>query len=151
MDQPGSSPQPHALIVAAARDCIGTRFHHQGRLPGVGLDCVGLLVHAMHAAGIEFPDNTTYARYPENGMLVRELDQRLVHIPREEAQPGDVVAFTWGQYQDTQHVGILTEVTPSWRMVHAHASQRRTVEHELGDYWTQRIGAVYRIKQEVSE
>lgn len=146
MDQSRPGHEPHHLIVAAARDCIGTRFHHQGRLPGVGLDCVGLLVHAMHAAGVEFPDNTTYARYPDNGMLIRELDARLDHIDRKEARAGDIVAFTWGDYQDTQHVGILTAVEPTWRMVHAHARQRKTVEHDLGDYWLPRIGSVYRIR-----
>ena len=40
-------------IVAAARACIGTPFRPQGRLPGVGLDCIGLAAWAVRAVGIE--------------------------------------------------------------------------------------------------
>ena len=43
-------------MIAAARACIGTPFHHQGRRPGAGLDCIGLIVIALRAAG--FPCRT---------------------------------------------------------------------------------------------
>ncbi len=33
--------------IAAARTCLGTPFHHQGRAPGVGLDCIGLDHHSF--------------------------------------------------------------------------------------------------------
>ena len=31
-------------VVAAAREWLGTPFHHQARLRGVGVDCVGLVI-----------------------------------------------------------------------------------------------------------
>ena len=33
-------------VVARARSLIGTRFRSQGRVPGVGLDCVGTVAIA---------------------------------------------------------------------------------------------------------
>jgi len=39
-------------IVRLSRAYIDTPFHHAARLPGVGLDCVGLLVCVARAVGI---------------------------------------------------------------------------------------------------
>jgi len=39
-----------------ALDCVGTRFQAHGRVPGRGLDCVGLVICAARAVGIEIPD-----------------------------------------------------------------------------------------------
>ena len=38
-------------MIAAARACLGTPFHHQGRMPGVGLDCIGLVIVALARCG----------------------------------------------------------------------------------------------------
>ncbi len=38
-------------FVRVARSYIGTPFHHQGRLPGVGLDCAGVIVCALAECG----------------------------------------------------------------------------------------------------
>jgi cell wall-associated NlpC family hydrolase len=40
-----------AEIIAAARACLGTPFRHQGRLPGIGLDCAGVALHVAQAVG----------------------------------------------------------------------------------------------------
>ncbi|MBK8745664.1 MAG: peptidase P60, partial [Propionivibrio sp.] len=40
-----------AAILAAARACIGTPFVHQGRIPGLALDCAGLVVAVAQAIG----------------------------------------------------------------------------------------------------
>ncbi len=31
-------------VVRTARTWLGTPYHHQGRLKGVGVDCAGLLI-----------------------------------------------------------------------------------------------------------
>ena len=33
-------------LIEVARGYVGTPFHHAGRLPGVGLDCIGVPVCA---------------------------------------------------------------------------------------------------------
>jgi cell wall-associated NlpC family hydrolase len=39
-------------MVLAARECLGTPFQHQGRVPGVGLDCVGVAIYAAREVGL---------------------------------------------------------------------------------------------------
>ena len=67
-------------MIATARACAGTPFHDQGRAPGVGLDCIGLIVIAMRAAGFAVHDRTDYGRRPDGKSLgVKDL------IPAERA------------------------------------------------------------------
>lgn len=148
MRESGPDRKPHAVIVAAARACIGTRWHHQGRVPGAGLDCVGLVVHAIRAAGVAFADTTDYGRRHDNGRLLRELDARLARASVADLQPGDVLAFSWSERDsESQHVAIVTESQPL-TIVHAHLGQRGVVEHPAGQYWTGRIAAAYRVRCE---
>lgn len=147
MHQPRSLREPGDLIVRAARACIGTRWHHQGRVKGAGLDCVGLLVHAFGEALAEpFPDSTDYGRVHDNGRLVRELDARLDRVAVSDLRPGDVVAFTWTESAvESQHVAIVTQSEPL-RIIHANARQRGVVEHDAGAYWSSKISAAFRAR-----
>ena len=52
-------------MIASARACIGTPFHHQGRAIGIGLDCIGLIVVALTAAGFSVRDRSDYGRRPD--------------------------------------------------------------------------------------
>ena len=61
-------------IVAAARACIGTPFAHQGRVVGVALDCAGVAVHAVRAAGVDVLDFAGYGRTPNKGRLAAAMD-----------------------------------------------------------------------------
>ena len=44
-----------ADIIAIARACLGTPFRHQGRIPGVALDCAGLVVAVAAAPRCRLP------------------------------------------------------------------------------------------------
>lgn len=114
--------------VAAARHCVGTPFRPQGRVPGLGLDCVGVIVVAAAAAGIavEVPP---YA-------LSGEHDARLVVALRQhgcravaEADDGDILVMAPSPRQ--RHLGI---VTPAG-LVHAHAGLGRVVEGPIDPAW----------------
>ncbi|MDD5585633.1 MAG: hypothetical protein PHY92_01580, partial [Alphaproteobacteria bacterium] len=62
-------------MIAAARACLGTPFHHQGRKPGVGLDCIGLIVVALQAAGYDVRDRFDYSPRPDGRSLVQALEE----------------------------------------------------------------------------
>src|SRR3546814_21087232 len=47
-------------IASAARACIGTPFRPQGRLAGVGLDCIGLAAVAVRAGGTDVEPPSDY-------------------------------------------------------------------------------------------
>ena len=45
-----------ADVVAAALAWTDTPFHHQARLKGVGVDCVGLVIGVARELGLIAPD-----------------------------------------------------------------------------------------------
>jgi murein DD-endopeptidase / murein LD-carboxypeptidase len=122
-----------AAIVAAVRGCVGTRFRVQGRLPGVGLDCLGVVQVAARAAGAELPDADGYD-LRGGGMLA--LDAALAAAMRRVAVacPGDVLLVAPGAR--LRHLGVVTDLG----IVHAHAGLRRVVEGPPGPDWV-RLGA----------
>lgn len=128
-------------VIAAARACIGTPFRHQGRLPGVGLDCAGLGIVAAKAAGIEIKDFAGYPRTPFDGMLKKMFDEQngLQKIGINDAAPGDVLLMRISSAP--QHVAILSH---NGFMIHAYQGVGKAVEQRIDDVWRSRIVAVYR-------
>lgn len=125
-------------MIAAARGCLGTPFHHQGRMPGVGLDCIGLVVVALQAAGFVVRDRLDYAPRPDGGSLVRALeDHGAARV--EEIEAGDVLLFRYDH--QPQHVALAIG---EGRLIHAFAPAGRVVETEIGAYWRRRLVGVYR-------
>ncbi|PZN97380.1 MAG: hypothetical protein DCF31_01055 [Alphaproteobacteria bacterium] len=124
---------PHkraAVVVAAARACVGTRFRPQGRTPGSGLDCVGVVLQAARAVGIVPAAVPSYALSGETAaMLVAALaDAGCVAV--SDAAPGDILALAPAARQ--RHLAI---VTPAG-VVHAHAGLGRVVEGPIDPDWT---------------
>jgi cell wall-associated NlpC family hydrolase len=118
-----------AEFIATVRSYIGTPYHHQGRLPGVGMDCPGPLILAARAHGIVAPDFdvTSYSREPDGHTLKRLLDDNLEPIPFDDAEPGDVLLgrFNGGR---PRHIGILTDNTSGRRYwIEAEAYRHRMV------------------------
>lgn len=128
-----------APILAAARACLGTPFRHQGRLPGVGLDCIGLVVAVASALGLPVQDATGYGRSPADGLLEAALDAQLV---RADPAPGAIALIRFDG--DPQHVGILGDYPAGGlSLIHAYLPSRRVVEHRLDDAWQARIVRCY--------
>lgn len=113
---------PEALVAEALGWC-GTPFHHQARLKGVGVDCVGVAVCAAKVCGLApgYQDRTDYARQPD-GSMERLLGQHLVQVPKSARRGGDVVFFYWAKFG--QHLGILTDPD---HVVHAYQPAGKVV------------------------
>ena len=79
---------------------LGTPYKYAMSKPGVGFDCSGLTTHAWGAAGVGLPRNSRAQYYA------------LPRIPKEAAQPGDLI-FTGNPIH---HVGLYLG---GGRMVHA--------------------------------
>lgn len=125
-------------LIAAARACLGTPFHHQGRKSGVGLDCVGLVVVALSAVEVPVRDRADYGPRPDGKSLVAALEAHGA-IRVETLQAGDILLFRYdGQ---PQHVALATG---SETMIHSFAPAGEVVETSLGPYWKRRLSAVYR-------
>ncbi len=133
-----------ADIVAEARGWLGTRFHHQGRVNGVGVDCAGLVVGVAAALGLPVRDRSDYSRQPDGQMLELTCDEQLERIPVEQIQPGDVLLMRFAL--EPQHLAIVGDYEfGGLSIIHAYAQMRRVVESRLDDVWLSRIVAAYRL------
>lgn len=127
-------------IIETARSFVGTPYHHQGRLPGVGMDCVGMIVCVARALNLAVEDYTRYSANPDGSLLDR-VEASLVRIPTELAIAGDVVMFYIQQPTLPQHLAILSDVG----MIHAFdGGSRRVVEVSLSETWRKRIVAAFK-------
>jgi cell wall-associated NlpC family hydrolase len=131
-----------ADILRYARSLIGTPFHHQGRLPKVGLDCVGLLAAVYDLIGANYDDYTNYSPSPDGRTFEAEFDKALDRIKPEEVGVGDVLTFWWRTRGKMQHCAILTDVG----MIHTWATVHKVVEHHFDERWKTRIMGCYRFK-----
>lgn len=111
-----------ADIVAAAREWLGTPYHHQASLRGVGCDCLGLVRGVwrdLYGAEPEAPP--PYAQSWAESLGVETLAQaalrHLVPVARGSEQPGDVLLFRWRDHLPARHCAILT--VPD-AILHAH-------------------------------
>lgn len=123
-------------IVTRARTCVGTRFRAQGRLPGVGLDCVGVVACA---AGVGAPSG-----YDLRGRDCEEAEARLTGLGFrvvDKAREGDVLLVEPGA--GSRHLAV---VTAPGLVVHAHAGLRRVVEGPVDPAW--RILSIWRLAGE---
>lgn len=87
-------------VVLEARDWLRTPYHHQGRVKGVGVDCLMFLCEVYHRAGlVPFVDPRPY---PRDWHLHRSEERYLSGLmqyakPVLEPKAGDVALFKFGR------------------------------------------------------
>lgn len=126
-----------AEILVEAREWIGTPFHHQGRIKGVGVDCVGLIYGVGQKFGLIDSDYTEYGREPHKNTLEREAVLRVDWLGDIEPQPADILLMRF--LREPQHVAIFT----GRNIIHAYSGIGKVVEHILDDKWRKRVVGVY--------
>jgi cell wall-associated NlpC family hydrolase len=130
-----------AKIVAEARSWIGTPFHHQGRLKGVGVDCAGLVIEVARSLGLSAYDETGYATQPDGVSLKRSCDAQMQRI--DKYGPGDVVLFAFARHP--QHLGIVGDYAAGGlSLIHAYAPNGKVVETIFDSVWIRRTVQAYR-------
>jgi len=127
-------------IVRVARSYIGTPYRHMGRLNGIGIDCLGLLVCVCKDLNIPYQDRAQYERYGNFGSLLAALQEQC-SIASEPA-PGRIGFF---QFSTTSgHTGIFAENENGngLTMIHAYQNAGKVTEHILIDWWRDKLIAV---------
>lgn len=134
-------------VVAVARGWLDTPFKHQGRLPGVVLDCVGVSICLARHFGWPHEDARDYARRPSKEGLLERLLLYLDFAPA--TKPGNTIVFDMIGTEDEKiwpmHVALRTERG----MLHAYSRARRSgdpragfvVEQPIDGVWQRRIVA----------
>ncbi len=135
-------------VVRTARSFIGTAFGHQGRMPGVMLDCAGVATETARALGLETCDVCDYKRQPDGATLQALCEQHMDRVqPWRPVQPGDVLLMRLAR--DPQHLAIVSRVDDDGRpvaIIHAYAEVGKVVEHGLDVVWRRRVIRAYRMK-----
>jgi cell wall-associated NlpC family hydrolase len=131
-------------IVAAARECVGTPFRHQGRVIGLAMDCAGVVVHAVRSCGIEVYDVSGYGPTPNKGLLELALEQHiyLSVVQPGERRAGDILLMRF--VSEPQHLAIATATG----IIHAYEAARKCCEHDIDALWASRIVRVYRVVEQ---
>jgi len=111
-----------ADIVEAARGWLGTPYHHQASLRGVGCDCLGLVRgvwRELYGAEPEIPPpySRCWAESLGAETLAAAAMRHLQLDPCGAARPGDVLLFRWRGHLPAKHCAILS--APD-RILHAH-------------------------------
>lgn len=119
-------------VYECAQTWIGTPFHHQARLKGVGVDCLGLIIgvaRELQLIAQDF-DFTGYPRYPDGKTLLGIALKHMTLIRREEQQPGCIVVVAFETHP--QHFGILGNYRHGGlSMLHASSDHGRVTETRL--------------------
>jgi cell wall-associated NlpC family hydrolase len=120
-----------AAVVAAAREFIGTPYHHRGALKKVGVDCATLIKLTFEQSGVRPPiDVGKYSRqwhlHSQDPLYEKAV---IEHGGREvdEPQPGDIVLYREEGAQVHGHGAIVTGVNPL-RILHAFAPAKCVLE-----------------------
>lgn len=137
-------------IVRITREWIGTPFHHQASLKGVGCDCVGLVRGVYRELyGVEPPELTNYSwdwgDANGNEDMVIAAYRYLEPVPLDQMGAGHVVLVRWKEKRVAKHSMIMTG---DKRAVHAY-NRSPVTEINLNDWWMQRIVYAFAFPQEV--
>lgn len=132
-----------AQVVAQARTWISTRWQHQGRLKGVGVDCAGLIIGVARELGLADVDFANYSRHPDGSSLRHVCGMHMRRVPLHLVKQADVLMLTFTT--DPEHLAIVGELEGRRTIIHAYASARKVVENDLDALWLSRIRGAYRM------
>jgi NlpC/P60 family putative phage cell wall peptidase len=132
-------------VVAAARSWIGTPYHHQASLKGVGCDCLGLLRGVWREIVGEEPDHAPpytpdWAEASGRELLTEAAGRYLVPIAGTAFGGGDVLVFRWRPHLPAKHCAIATGPDA---MVHAHEGAS-VAEVAVAPWWDRHLAAIFR-------
>ena len=140
------------VIVAAAREWIGTPYRHQASCRGAGTDCLGLVRGVWREVFGAEPERAP-AYTPDWGEVAG--DERLLAAAARHLIPvggaphrSDLLVFRMADGAVAKHLGLLTETAPGARFVHAY-SGHGVVESALTRPWARRLAGVFRFPEEM--
>ncbi len=136
-------PGDRAAIVQAATAWIGTPYHHQAAVRGVGCDCLGLVRGVWRDLFGDEPERPPVysADWGEHGLqefLLQAARRNLVEIDPAAFQAGDVLCFRMRPGAMAKHLAIVADANS---MIHAAAREVCLVR--LAPYWRRHLVAAF--------
>ena len=137
-------PASAKKVITAARDWLGTPYHDQASMKGVGCDCLGLARGIWReVVGSETLPVPPYSRdWGEAGtreVLADSAARVMIRIDPTDAGPGAVVLFRMRAGAIVKHVGILTGPDS---FIHSY-ERLGVIEEPLTTAWRRRIAFAF--------
>ena len=134
-----------AAVISAVRLWLGTPYHDQASLRGVGCDCLGLARGVWRdLVGVEPQAIPPYSRdWGETGereVLAEGARAMMIEISIADIGPGALVLFRMAPRAIAKHVGILTGPD---HFIHAY-DRLGVIEEALTTAWSRRIAFAFR-------
>ena len=132
-------------IVAIARSWLGTPYHHQASLKGVGCDCLGLvrgIYRELYGREAETPPpySADWAESLGRETMLEAAARHLCPISPAQMRPGDVLIFRLRPGAIAKHAAIMASATT---MIHA-IEGAPVSEVSLGPWWRRHIAGIFR-------
>lgn len=130
-------------LLAVARSWLGTPYHHQGRVRGIGADCIGFITGVIaQASGRQVQAPIHYGRYPDPAGALAAIAASGEGTPIDPAAalPADVVYMRIAR--QPQHFGF---VSTQGRILHC-VEPAGVVEVDLSAWMRQRILYAWRLR-----
>lgn len=137
-------------VIKIARTWIGTPYHHQSSVKGVGCDCIGLIhgvYQELHNTNAVYVPSYSrdWGNDDKNEDLLVAARTYLNEIPVEDATVGSVLALRWLKEGVAKHAVILSEDD---KMIHAY-DKAKVEEVHMSDWWKRKIVAAFNFKDNV--
>jgi len=132
-------------IIAEAMTWLGTPWHHNALLKGVGVDCAQFLIGVYSNVGLVSHIDTGF--YPRDWHLHRNEPMFLQFLmqyadPIAEGERGDIAMFKYGRHP--AHGAIVVD---SHTIIHAYRDEKSVVLTDLDHTEMQsRFAGYYRLK-----
>ena len=137
-----------SIVIDTARGWLGTPYHDQASLRGVGCDCLGLARGVWReVVGPEpFPIPPYSRDWGESGpreVLAEGARRMMIEVPVADAPPGALVLFRMKPRAIAKHVGILTGPAS---FIHAY-ERLGVIEQALTPPWRRRVAFAFLFPQ----
>ena len=125
---------------------VGTPYHHQARVKGVGVDCAQLVAGVAENVFPRLKPINTPVYSVEWHMHNREEKMcdliesfKCERIELADMIPGDILTFKFGRVQS--HMGILIN---DGQFIHARLDVGKVVINQLSGTWLEHLGRAYK-------
>lgn len=145
---PPLDPLVAALMLAEADSWLGTRFVHQGKIKGLGVDCAQFIAALVRAGGREIQISENYGRQEDGRIMIRALLEHGNYVPEAQMSPADMIAFcdeAQRAKDKPRHLALVRELAPHTTFI-IHASEHGVRRHRINMWWRGRIHSVWRLR-----
>lgn len=130
-------------VILRAESFIRTPFAHQGRCPGVGLDCIGVVDLSIRAVFPNFQSApTNYEQISDGKWIIQELERRCDRVEFRDILPADILGFAFVN-------GYLQHLALAWgagRMIHTWRGSRQCMKQDISRSWMNDLHSCWRVR-----